>query len=153
SERMLSTVEDITDAAQLQAGQSLSLNLSMVDLGELARAVATLVTAPTPWSGAPSVHVQAPDSVLVEGDRARLERVLQNLIGNAVKYSPDGERVDVVVWNDDEYVYFSVWDHGVGIPDEELPHVFRHFYRASTSKGIAGTGIGLAGAKKIVEQH
>ena len=55
--------------------------------------------------------------------------------------------------DDDESVVITVRDSGVGIPADELPHVFTHFYRASTSIGIPGTGVGLAGSKTIVEQH
>jgi len=79
--------------------------------------------------------------------------VVQNVVGNAVKYSPDGAPVQVSVGGDAEWVSIIVRDHGVGVPADELPRLFARFYRASTSKGIAGTGIGLAGSRTIVEQH
>jgi len=92
-------------------------------------------------------------AVLVEGDRVRLSRVLQNVIGNAVKYSPAATVVSVEVRDGTDAVRIVVRDRGVGIPADELPHVFTRFYRASTARGIDGTGIGLAGAKAIIEQH
>jgi signal transduction histidine kinase len=89
----------------------------------------------------------------VWGDRARLERVLQNVIGNAVKYSPDGAPVQVTASMQEGWDVVVVRDSGVGIPADELPHIFTHFYRASTARGFPGSGLGLAGAKTIVEQH
>lgn len=153
AERMLSTIEEITDAAQLQIGQTLALRLSVVDLGEVVRSIAGMVADTATWPGAPAVSVDAPGGLLVEGDRARLERVVQNLVGNAIKYSPRGTPVDVTVSARQEAVILTVRDRGVGIPPEELPRLFTYFYRASTSIGIAGTGIGLVGCKAIVEQH
>jgi signal transduction histidine kinase len=97
--------------------------------------------------------VAASSPVVVEGDGMRLERVLQNVIGNAVKYSPGGTPVQVQVSRQEDWAVITVRDGGVGIPADELPHIFSKYYRASTSIGIKGTGIGLAGAKAIVAQH
>ena len=91
--------------------------------------------------------------LLVRGDRARLTRVLHNLIGNAVKYSPRGTPIDVDVQTQEQRVVITVRDQGVGIPAEELPRIFTRFFRASTARGVKGTGIGLAGSRAIVEQH
>ena len=91
-------------------------------------------------------------------DRGRLERVVQNLLGNAIKYSPLGGEVNIKLWRElDEtaqWAVVSVRDSGVGIPAAELPHLFEHFYRATNVSGrIAGTGIGLATARRVVEQQ
>jgi hypothetical protein len=75
------------------------------------------------------------------------------VIGNAVKYSPGGTPVQVRVSRQEDWAVITVRDGGVGIPADELPHIFSRYYRASTSIGIKGTGIGLAGAKAIVTQH
>jgi signal transduction histidine kinase len=61
--------------------------------------------------------------------------------------------VHVTVGRHDQWAVIAVRDRGVGIPHEELPHIFTPFYRASTARGIPGTGIGLSGSKLIVEQH
>jgi signal transduction histidine kinase len=151
--RMASTVEEITDAAQLQMGRTLTLQLSTVDFGALVRsAIGVVAEANVRWRTGPLL-VDAPDGVLVEGDRARLERVVQNVVGNAVKYSPPDAPVHVEVRAQAAQATMTVCDHGVGIPAAELPHIFTPFFRASTSASIGGTGIGLAGAKAIVEQH
>ncbi len=89
----------------------------------------------------------------LEGDEGRLRRVVQNVVGNAVKYSPAGAPVRVEVRRDDGLAVVAVRDCGVGIPAAELPRIFERYYRASTARGIAGSGIGLSGAQAIVAQH
>jgi signal transduction histidine kinase len=91
-------------------------------------------------------------------DQARLERVVGNLISNAVKYSPDGGEVILSLGREDSAsgasAVLSVRDEGIGIPPEDLSRVFDRFYRGTNVVGhIAGTGIGLAGARQLVEQH
>ena len=78
---------------------------------------------------------------------------MHNIVGNAIKYSAGRTPVRVEVSQDDTWVTATVHDRGVGIPADEVPHVFTHFYRASTAIGVPGSGIGLAGARTIVEQH
>jgi len=151
--RMAATVEEITDAAQLQMGRPLSLKLEPIDIGDMVRGMSAMVAAASTWNNAAPVEVAAAAGIVVEGDRRRLERVVQNVVGNAVKYSPDGTPVRVSVDGDAEWATITVRDRGVGVPADELPRLFTRFYRASTSKGIAGTGIGLAGSRTIVEQH
>ena len=151
--RMLSTIEEITDAAQLQMGESLTLRAEEVDLGEIAQEVAGEAGLAGVKSETPPILVSVGEGALVTGDRARLERVVQNIVGNAVKYSPLGTPIHVDVQARDQWAVLVVRDRGIGIPPDELPHIFTHFYRASTSLGIPGTGIGLAGSKTIVQQH
>jgi signal transduction histidine kinase len=149
---MLATVNEISDVAQLQMGGSVELALRPVDVAALVQAAAGIVADAGGRDAAP-VFVKAPEGVVVEADQPRLERVLQNIIGNAVKYSLQATPVCVEVEACEQWVTIRVRDQGVGIPSDELPHIFRRFYRASTSTGVSGTGIGLAGSKTIVEQH
>jgi signal transduction histidine kinase len=91
-------------------------------------------------------------------DTARLERVVANLLGNAVKYSPDGGPIVVRMAREEDsegmaWAVLSVRDAGVGIPAADLPHVFDRFRRGGNVAGIAGAGIGLTGVRQIVEQH
>jgi signal transduction histidine kinase len=149
--RLNATIDEISDVARLQVGQALDLQLEDLDVGALVRVVAAEYSTE---EGAPRVDVHAPtEAVLVCGDRARLGRVLHNLIGNAVKYSPPGTPIDVAVQAQEQQAVIIVRDHGVGIPADELPRIFTRFFRASTARGVKGTGIGLAGSKAIIEQH
>jgi signal transduction histidine kinase len=149
--QMLATVDELSDVARLQIGQELDLDVETVDVGALVRAVAdaaTILPDTTP------VVVTAPTTpVEIAGDRARLRRVLENIIGNAVKYSPTRTPVAVAVDDQGASTVITVRDQGVGIPSDELPRLFTRYYRASTAHGIAGSGIGLAGAKAIVARH
>jgi signal transduction histidine kinase len=105
------------------------------------------------------IEIQAPtEPTLGEWDRARLERVVSNLVSNAIKFSPEGGQVSLTVHRDDRdgqpWVALEVHDQGVGIPPDDLPHIFERFYRASNVAGaIEGTGLGLTGSRHIVEQH
>lgn len=86
-------------------------------------------------------------------DSKLIGHVFTNLISNAVKYSPDGTEVHISGETFDDYVEITIKDSGVGIPADELPDLFSCFYRASTSVGISGTGIGLHLVKNIVDEH
>jgi len=88
-------------------------------------------------------------------DPQKIERVLTNLIGNALRHTPEGGRVTIDARRDDGHVRVSVRDTGEGIADEDVPHVFERFYRGEKSRSRAGggAGLGLAIAKGIVEAH
>jgi signal transduction histidine kinase len=88
-------------------------------------------------------------------NRQNLEEVLSNLITNAIKYSPDGGRVTVSAFSQDDYLCIRVEDTGLGIPAEELNTIFQQFYRVKDEKTryIQGTGLGLAIVKSILESH
>ncbi len=92
---------------------------------------------------------------LVLGDPRRLRQVLDNLIGNALKYTPAGKSILVRTWEEQGQVMVEVRDTGIGIPREALPRLFEKFYRVRSPEidRIPGTGLGLAIAKAIVEQH
>ncbi len=154
--RLLGTVNELSDMARLQAGEALELDRAPVDLGALVRATVedVAVVGGSQGLAAAPIEIDAPGApVIVEGDEGRLRRVLQNVVGNAVKYSPAGAPVRVEVRRRDGLAVVAVRDQGVGIPTAELPRIFERYYRASTARGIAGSGIGLSGARAIVMQH
>lgn len=89
----------------------------------------------------------------IEADATALEQIFTNLLSNAVKYSPKGPDIAVKGWQDAEFAVISVQDRGLGIDDDEIPQLFSRFFRARTSTGIPGTGIGLNLVKSLVELH
>ncbi len=91
---------------------------------------------------------------ILRGDGAALEQVFTNLLSNAVKYAPDAPDIEIRAWwRGEDTVMVSVRDYGLGIDEEDLPKMFGRFFRAKSSTGIAGTGIGLNLVKMFVEEH
>lgn len=150
--RMTTLIDELVDVARLRAGQPLDLRLGPVDLVALVR-----LCADHYGRASGRVRIEAAAPVVGVWDERRLERVIANLLTNAIKYSPDGGEIVVRVDHEEEdgrpCAVVSVADRGVGIPAEDLPRVFERFHRGANVGGIAGTGIGLAGARRIVEQH
>ncbi|MBQ3590689.1 MAG: hypothetical protein II979_02005, partial [Clostridia bacterium] len=95
------------------------------------------------------------DLPMVTGDRQRLEQVVINIISNAIKYTPAGGPIDVALFREDNRLVTTVTDNGVGIPEEDIAHIFERFYRVEKSRtsDAGGTGLGLAIAKELVEAH
>ncbi|NLH97233.1 MAG: cell wall metabolism sensor histidine kinase WalK [Clostridiaceae bacterium] len=91
----------------------------------------------------------------IEGDYGRLEQVAFNIIGNAVKYTPEGGNITVYVGRIYNDVYFKVTDSGIGIPEEDIERIFERFYRVdkARSREMGGTGLGLSIAREIIEAH
>jgi signal transduction histidine kinase len=95
------------------------------------------------------------DEIVVKATEDGLDRILVNLLGNAVKYTPPGGRAIVGLCQTGDEVFVTVADTGIGIPSEALPHLFEEFYRApnARSANITGTGLGLAIVKELVERY
>jgi len=91
----------------------------------------------------------------VRGDGAQLGEVLQNLLDNAVQYTPSGGKIEIKARANGHDVIFTVSDTGIGIPESDLERIFERFYRvdAARSREAGGTGLGLAIARHIVEAH
>ena len=100
-------------------------------------------------------HEQPKQACYVLGDAMRLEQVFQNLIQNAIKYSPNGGAIWITVKLANEQVAISVTDHGLGIPQASLPFLFNRFYRAPnvTAQNLSGIGIGLFVVREIIALH
>jgi len=102
------------------------------------------------------IHVQLPEGLPpVRGDGAQLGEVLQNLLDNALQYTPSGGQIDVTASSNDQTVTFTVADTGIGIPESDLVRIFERFYRvdAARSREAGGTGLGLAISRHIVDAH
>jgi signal transduction histidine kinase len=151
-ERMLALVNELLDVARLRMGQTLDLDRAPTDLVALARRAADAQQHTTERH---RIRVESrADELVGEWDAARLGRVLGNLLDNAVKYSPEGGEVVVELAAEDGLAVLRVRDRGIGIRLADRERIFRPFQRGTNvGRGIAGTGIGLAGARQIVEQH
>ena len=159
SNQMLGLIEELLDATRLRLGQPLVLDRRPTDLVALARRAAAAQQATTDRH---AIRVECAAGALVgTWDAARIERVLGNLLANAVKYSPGGGEVAVEVAREDGaagaadrgWAVVRVRDRGVGIPAEDRERIFGQFERGSNVGRIAGTGLGLAAARQIVALH
>ncbi len=152
SERLGRIVNEILLASQLDAGR-LDLQAEPFDASDLVDRVVEATRAYAP----PGVHVEGRvphDLPLVEADRDKVRQVLVNLVENAIKYSPDGGRVELGVEEHEENVLFHVRDEGLGIPDDEQSRVFEKFYRVDPhmTRGVGGTGLGLYICNELVSR-
>lgn len=155
--RMAALIDEMMDAAHLAAGRDLELRPALVDLVALVDEAAAEARAGYPGR---AIRVETVIPALSGAwDGARLARVLANLLSNALKYSPAGSPVAVRIDREEgddgrAWAVLAVRDEGVGIPATDLPRLFQRFHRGANVAGrTTGTGIGLAGVRRIVEQH
>jgi PAS domain S-box-containing protein len=152
AERLNKLVITMLDLSRIETGQ-LSIERGRVNLSQLAQRVVAEVQ---PVLEQHTVTISTADEALiVEGDELRLEQVVQNLVANAIKYSPVSGPVYVQVEQRGAFVCVSVTDQGIGIPPESLPQLFQRFYRARNvdAEHVGGLGLGLYVVKEIVTLH
>ena len=149
--RMSALVSDLLETS-LSASGEMELILEPTDLGRLARSVVETQQRTNPSH---QVRLDAGEKTIIGvWDGPRLERVLTNLVSNAVKYSPGGSTVVVELATEGPEAVIRVIDEGIGIPAAEIPDVFDRFRRATNVAGtIPGAGLGLASAREIVLRH
>lgn len=150
---MVDLASDLLDVARLQAG-SLLLHFEPVDLIALLKRVVTRLQVTTECHTL-TLHIFT-DHFVVDIDQQRIEQVLTNIIGNAIKYSPLGGVIQIDVdAQQQNTVLVSVKDTGIGIPEQQQGQIFGRFMRADNAlnEGIAGTGLGLYLCRELVERH
>ena len=153
SERLRRLVGDLFELAKLDAREQ-TPECEPVALAELVSDVAQKFRLEAERRGS-TIDVGAGEGLpMVEADIALVERVLENLIDNALSHSPDGGAIRIPIGRDGDGVRVTVSDSGPGIAPEHLPRVFDRFYQAGNAhRGNAHAGLGLAIAKRIVELH
>jgi len=147
-DRMARLVENLLDVGRLQSGD-LGLEPRPMDLHGLLSEVAEHLL---PMQEHRRIEVKAPQGLMLEADRERLDQVFTNLLSNALRYSPEGGSIIVDAQEEHEGVHIIVKDHGLGIPPEKLPVIFERFGRAHGT-AYGGLGLGLTIARGIVERH
>ncbi|MDP2660011.1 MAG: ATP-binding protein [Dehalococcoidia bacterium] len=150
AQRINDMIDDLSDSSRMEAGQW-EIEKEPVRLSTFLPEWMERQTASPGWKRA-KLKIQ-PDLPLVEADPALLERILNNLTGNALKYSRPATRVLVQATNTGDWVTMSVTDHGFGIEPNDQPHVFERFYRGRGGRKPSGVGLGLYIAKMLVEAH
>jgi signal transduction histidine kinase len=150
---LLGLINDVLDLAKIEAGQ-LTLSLGEYSMGELVQTVSTSVEALAAEKNL-ELNAKVPtDLTIGKGDEQRIAQVLLNLLGNAIKFTEEGEvRIEVVVSNQTFLV--SVSDTGLGLSEADQKRIFEEFQQVdgSSTRKKGGTGLGLSIAKRIVEMH
>lgn len=148
-------IEELLDVARLTMGEALQLNRGTLDVVSL---VLDAVAQHRESAAQHRLVFQGPDQpIMGSWDGPRLRRVIDNLLSNATKYSAPGTEVRVVVAEEQDaerpWVLMTISDQGVGISGDDLPHLFEWFWRGKNVKGRRGSGLGLAGVRRIAELH
>lgn len=149
--RMTRLVGDLLLLAQADSGR-LPLVEEPVELGTLGLEVFRQAQV---ISGEVELKLGKIEAVRVMGDADRLKQLLLNLVTNALKYTPEGGQVTISVTQEGGYAFLRVSDTGIGIPADDLPHIFDRFYRVDKARArkLGGAGLGLSIAKWIAEAH
>ena len=154
TDRMTHIVQDLLTLSRLDSGQT-ELVLSRFAFAD---AISSVVRANALAAKNHSHSLECgalEDLPLIVGDRSRLEQVMMNIIGNAIKYTPDGGHIAVSAGSTETEVWMEVRDDGIGIPEKDRDRIFDRFYRVdkARSRESGGTGLGLSIARELVQRH
>ena len=154
TDRMTHIVQDLLTLSRLDSGNA-ELSLSRFPFGDAIESVVRANAINAKQRGHELIYSEQESLPLIVGDRSRLEQVMMNVIGNAIKYTPDGGHIRVSAGALEETVWMEVSDDGIGIPEKDRERIFDRFYRVdkARSRESGGTGLGLSIAREIVHQH
>ncbi len=152
TEKLSSMVQDLLDCSRLESGE-LQLNIQEADLAEVLED-AILMAMPLAWRKNIDLEYKVMDQPCIAAiDVKRMEQVIINLLSNAIRFSPKGEKVEITLQRQGDFWEVKVQDRGPGIPPEEIDLVFKKFFHRDDNVQGTGMGLGLAIAKGIVEAH
>lgn len=155
-EKLTSLVGDLLDASRIQSGK-LDLKKDKFELVELIKEVISDITTTYETEKPFSIEFKTKQKIIINADRFRLTQVLSNLFTNAIKYSPEGGKINVNVKKKNNAIEVSVTDYGIGIPKEKQDLIFNRFYQAERQKDkenrFSSLGLGLYISSNIIKQH
>jgi two-component system NtrC family sensor kinase len=146
-------INDLLDIGRIEAG--LNMEMKTCDLSSIAREVAEQLEDAAAHRGQELVYHGSAEAALLMGNDLRLRQVIANLVGNAIKYTPEEGEIRLSVELKDSSVLLSVEDNGIGIPAGDLPFIFDKFYRVESEEtnDVVGTGLGLSICKSVIDRH
>jgi signal transduction histidine kinase len=153
-DNLLELVNNILEIQKLQSGTPILLERSHFDLNELIQMIVEILQ-PEAMRKEMTIQYQPPSSsIYITADRQKIQRIITNLVANAVKYTPHQGQICLKLWANGRYAVTEVQDNGYGIPPEQIPYIFERFRRVPGHQRKAmGTGLGLAIVKSLVEAH
>ncbi len=146
-------INDLLDLSRIESGKGFKMIKTPTDIGAIIRENIDIFQHQTDKH---TFKVNIPGSLAkIEADKDKISQVTENLISNALKFSPEGGDITVSIKENKDEIKVSVLDAGMGIPEKDLQDIFEKFYRASnvSTEAIEGTGLGLAIVKYIIESH
>lgn len=152
AQKMLRLITELLDLSKIESGAALALQpVVLADL--LDKHAADIV--PSAQRKGISISYMPPPPITLSLDTVRFGQVIDNLLSNAVKYTPEGGQIELLAQVTASEVIIQIADNGLGIPENDIPHLFDKFYRVRTEQHMAaeGTGLGLSIVRAIVEQH
>ena len=154
TDRMTNIVQDLLTLSRLDAGNA-EMVLSRFSFAEAIASVVRSSALNAKQRQHTLVYEPEESLPLIVGDRNRLEQVMMNIVGNAIKYTPDGGFIRVTAGTLPDTVWMEVSDNGIGIPEKDRERIFERFYRVdkARSRESGGTGLGLSIAREIVQRH
>ena len=154
TDRMTHIVQDLLTLSRLDSGRA-DMVFTRFPFGDAIESVVRSNQLNARQRGHELTYAPEDTLPLITGDRSRLEQVMMNILGNAVKYTPDGGHIRVTAGSGADTVWMEVCDDGIGIPEKDRDRIFDRFYRVdkARSRESGGTGLGLSIAKEIVQRH
>ena len=150
-DRLLGMINTMMDISEAEAGLS-KLNMSHIDISRITEETCELFH-PIAEDKNIQIVMNLAKNTVIYADKQKLQRVVSNLLDNALKYTSKGGTVTVTVDGDADQVMVTVNDNGIGISREDLPNIFRRFYRCDCSRSLPGNGLGLSWAQAIIRAH
>jgi signal transduction histidine kinase len=155
-QRLQEIINDMLDFSMIEAGK-FAMNLTLCSLKEICQSSLQLTESQAAAKGLQSSFLITPESILINADARRLQKILVSLLSNAVKFTPKGGGFGIETRGDRTtgQVQITVWDDGIGIKEEDLPRLFQPFVQldARLARQYEGTGLGLALAHRLTELH
>ena len=155
ADRMTRIVQDLLTLSKLDYGK-MEMNITRFSFAEAVKSVYEAARMNAEQNHGHTLSFRCEGEVPdVNGDRERIEQVVMNIVSNAIKYTPDGGKIDITVGTSGKNVFARISDNGIGIPEKDLPRLFERFYRVdkARSRESGGTGLGLSIAREILNQH
>ena len=154
TDRMTRIVQDLLTLSRLDSGRA-EIKMVRFSLYEAIESVCRAVELEAQRRGHVLIRLYGETLPMIVGDRNRLEQVMMNVVGNSIKYTPDGGRIEVDAGIRGKNVWIDVSDNGIGIPQKDRERIFDRFYRVdkARSRESGGTGLGLSIAREIVQRH
>ncbi|WP_042345399.1 two-component system histidine kinase PnpS [Bacillus massiliigorillae] len=154
SDRLQTLIQELLELSKIEKSE-FKIATTKLDLNNLLAETSTIFEQKAIKRGIEFHLEEAMQPVMIEGDPYRLKQIFINLISNAINYTQEGGKVDVIVSENDQFASVEVKDTGIGIEQKEIPRIFERFYRVNRdrSRNSGGTGLGLAIVKHLVEAH